>query len=410
MGVSTAWSETWTFFDGAWGTRAICRSWAVRSHATWLASTVFDGARAFEGTTPDLDLHLARVNASAVAMGMLPVVPHARWSELARDGLKRFAPGTALYIKPMYWAERSGVSAVAPDPESTRWCLTLYELPMPDATGGQSVTLSPFRKPSYETAPVDAKAACLYPNNGRASIEAHRRGFDNAVMLDMLGNVAELASANVFMAKDGVVFTPAPNGTFLDGVTRRRAIALLRADGVEVVEKSLGWRDVLGADEIFSSGNFAKIHPVTRIEERALQPGPLYRRTRSLYWDYAHSERAMSVFVDTFLITYAALFPIVNPVGSAPLFLGLTQFCNDKTRNWLARRVALNSFFLLLGSLFIGSYVLEFFGISLPVVRIGGGLVVSVFGWKLLNSDERPDGGARPAEGAPRPSPIRSIR
>jgi multiple antibiotic resistance protein len=100
----------------------------------------------------------------------------------------------------------------------------------------------------------------------------------------------------------------------------------------------------------------------------------------------------MNAFTDTFLLTYAALFPIVNPVGSAPLFLGLTQFCTDRERNTLALRVAINSFFLLIGSLVIGSHVLEFFGISLPVVRIGGGLVVTVFGWKLLNSDERPDG------------------
>src|SRR6185437_12885087 len=100
----------------------------------------------------------------------------------------------------------------------------------------------------------------------------------------------------------------------------------------------------------------------------------------------------MNVFADTILLSYAALFPIVNPVGSAPLFLGLTQFCSDKERNALALRVAINSFFLLLGSLFMGTHVLEFFGISLPVVRIGGGLVVTAFGWKLLNSDERPDG------------------
>jgi multiple antibiotic resistance protein len=100
----------------------------------------------------------------------------------------------------------------------------------------------------------------------------------------------------------------------------------------------------------------------------------------------------MTVFIDAFLFTYAALFPIVNPVGSAPLFLGLTQFCTDRERNTLALRVAINSFFLLLGSLLVGSHVLGFFGISLPVVRIGGGLVVTAFGWKLLNSDAPPDG------------------
>ena len=111
----------------------------------------------------------------------------------------------------------------------------------------------------------------------------------------------------------------------------------------------------------------------------------------------------MNVFLDTILLSYAALFPIVNPVGSAPLFLALTQFCTDKERNTLVLRVAVNSFFLLLGSLLIGSHVLEFFGISLPVVRIGGGLVVTAFGWKLLNSDERPDGDR---DATKNPSPI----
>jgi len=114
-----------------------------------------------------------------------------------------------------------------------------------------------------------------------------------------------------------------------------------------------------------------------------------------------------NVFVDTVLLTYGALFPIVNPVGSAPLFLGLTQFTTDKQRNWLARRVALNSFFLLIGSFLIGSHVLEFFGLSLPVVRIGGGAVVTAFGWKLLNSDEPPDGERDPQKDtSPVPDPF----
>ena len=100
----------------------------------------------------------------------------------------------------------------------------------------------------------------------------------------------------------------------------------------------------------------------------------------------------MNAFVDTLLLVYGGLFPIVNPIGSAPLFLGLTQFCTDKQRNTLARSVVINSFFLLLGAMFISSHVLEFFGISLPVVRIGGGMVVTAFGWKLLNSDTPPEG------------------
>ena len=90
---------------------------------------------------------------------------------------------------------------------------------------------------------------------------------------------------------------------------------------------------------------------------------------------------------NAFLLVYAGLFPIVNPIGSAPIFLRLTYAC-AKDRPMLARGVAINSFMLLLGSLFIGSHLLEFFGITLPIVRIAGGLVVAAFGWKLLHSSE----------------------
>jgi branched-chain amino acid aminotransferase len=140
-----------------------------------------------------------------------------------------------------------------------------------------------------ETAPVDCKAACLYPNNSRALMEAQTRGFGNALMLDMLGNVAEFGNSNVFMAKDNVVYTPAPNGTFLNGITRQRVIDLLRGDGVSVVEAVLRYKDFLDADEIFSSGNFAKVAPITRIDDRSLQPGPFYSRARKLYWEFAHA-------------------------------------------------------------------------------------------------------------------------
>ncbi len=108
-------------------------------------------------------------------------------------------------------------------------------------------------------------------------------------MCDMLGNVAELGTANVFMAKDGAVRTPTPNGTFLNGITRQRVIKLLRDAGVTVVEQTLTYADFQNADEIFSSGNFSKVSPITRIDERSLQPGPFYRKARELYWAYAHA-------------------------------------------------------------------------------------------------------------------------
>jgi len=96
----------------------------------------------------------------------------------------------------------------------------------------------------------------------------------------------------------------------------------------------------------------------------------------------------LSDLLNTFLLVYAGLFPIVNPVGSAPIFLGLTRDATTPERHHLARGVAVNSFLLLLGSLFVGSHVLVFFGITLPVVRVAGGLVVSAFAWKLLQAGD----------------------
>jgi multiple antibiotic resistance protein len=91
---------------------------------------------------------------------------------------------------------------------------------------------------------------------------------------------------------------------------------------------------------------------------------------------------------NAFLVVYAALFPIVNPLGSAPVFLSLTRNYSAAARHAVSWRIAFNGFLLLLGSLLIGSHVLEFFGITLPVVRIAGGLVVSSMGWQLLNKGE----------------------
>lgn len=287
MATAPGLSKTWTFFEGDWheGNLPI---FGVRTHAAWLCSMVFDGARAFEGVTPDLDLHCARVNDSAKKLYLKPVVPAETWMRLAREGITRFDKDAALYIRPMYWAEKDGPWIQAHDPESTRWCLVIYEAPL-RKSNGFSVTKSPFRRPTIDSMPVDAKAGCLYPNNARALFDAHARGFDNAVVCDMLGNVAELATSNIFMAKDGVVYTPIANGTFLAGITRQRVIKLLRDSGVTVIEKTLQYDDFRRADEIFSSGNYSKVVPVARIDDRTLEPGPMYAKARKLYWEFAHS-------------------------------------------------------------------------------------------------------------------------
>jgi branched-chain amino acid aminotransferase len=281
------WSNTLTYFEGLWhdGNAPIM---GVRTHAAWLCSVVFDGARAFEGVAPDLELHCARVNDSAKKFFLIPLVSVEEWVKLAKEGIARFEKDASLYIRPMYWAEHGGPWIQEPDPESTRWCLAIFEAPMRKPTGF-SITLSQFRRPTIECMPVDAKAGCLYPNNARAIFEARSRGFDNAVMCDMLGNVAELATSNIFFAKDGVVYTPAINGTFLAGITRQRVIGLLRQDGVAVVEKTLIYSEFQAADEIFSTGNYSKVVPVTRIDNRPLPSGPFYTRARELYWAFAHS-------------------------------------------------------------------------------------------------------------------------
>ncbi len=153
---------------------------------------------------------------------------------------------------------------------------------------GFSITLTQFRRPMISMMPTDAKAGCLYPNNARMLREARAKGFDNALVLDAMGNVAELATSNVFIVKNGVVLTPIPNGTFLNGITRQRTIALLRGAGLEVRETVLTVEDVRQADEIFSTGNALKIMPITRFDDRELDIGPVARKARELYWEFAH--------------------------------------------------------------------------------------------------------------------------
>lgn len=277
----------WTWFEGSWhqGNFPIL---GAADHGAWQGTMVFDGARAFEGVTPDLDRHCARVNDSARKMGLNPVMSDGEILELAREGVAKFPSGTGLYIRPMMWSRESGPSLVMADPDSTAFAFCIEDLEMP-GPNGFSVCVTEFTRPMYSMAPTDAKAACLYPNNARMLRAARARGFDNAVSLDPLGNVAETATSNIWIVRDGVCLTPVANGTFLNGITRQRVLQLLRAADMPVHETTLTLEDLAAADEIFSTGNALKVMPVIRFEERELDIGPVSRRVREMYWEFAHA-------------------------------------------------------------------------------------------------------------------------
>lgn len=278
--------QSFTYFNGEWheGDVPIL---SASSHGTWLGSVVFDGARLFDGVTPDLDRHCERVNASAEALLLAPTMSSDDIVALSLEGLKKFSPGTDVYIKPLYWAEESDAGIITPEPTSTNFALHLFEVPMVAPTGF-TLTTTRFRRPTLEVMPVNAKASALYANNARMVREAQSRGFQNALVCDANGNVAETATSNVFMVRDGEVFTPIANGTFLNGITRQRVIGLMQQDGIKVHETTLTIDDFHQADEIFTSGNISKVVPCIKFEDRDFQIGPMATKARELYMSWAH--------------------------------------------------------------------------------------------------------------------------
>ena len=273
-----------TFAEGKWqdGSPALIRP---RDHGFWLASAVFDGARSIAGKAPDLDRHCARLIRSAELMGLRSPLAADEIVALVRDGIAKFPSDAALYICPLLYP--SG-GFIVPDPASTQFVIHIGESPLPEPTGF-SACLTRFHRPMPDSAPTGAKASCLYPNVARGVAEANGKDFDVGVTLDPLGNVAEFSYANLFLGAGGALHTPAINGTFLNGITRQRVIELMAADGIDVVERAIAPAELEAADELFATGNYAKVTPCTRFGERELQPGPMFRRARELYFQFAES-------------------------------------------------------------------------------------------------------------------------
>lgn len=285
MAVGT---EIKTYHNGTWhdGNLAIIRA---ADHAAWLASTVFDGARFVNGMAPDLWAHCDRINRSAQALRLTPTHTTQEIFDACWDGLSRYPKDAAVYIRPLYWGLNTAAAAVLSTDECD-FSICLEVVPMAKPEDAQRLTTTQFHRPVMGDNICNAKAGCLYPNNGRMIAEARAKGYDNALVADAMGNVAETGVSNIFMVKDGEVFTPIANGTFLAGITRARHMANLRADGVKVHEAVLSFDDFRAADEVFMTGNLNKITPVCEFDGVTYEVGPMTKRAYETYWDWAASE------------------------------------------------------------------------------------------------------------------------
>ncbi len=271
-----------TYFKGQWAEGNIPLFGAM-DHSVWLGSSVFDGARAIAGKMPDLDLHLQRVIVSAERLGLQCPLSVAEMAALVREGVAKFPPDAALYIRPLVFGCEG---FLIPEAEHSGFALTLFDAPMPPFSGF-SACLSRLRRPDASMAPTDAKASALYANSTRVMREAKERGYDNGVVLDSDGAVAEFATSNLFLVTEaGKVVTPVPNGTFLAGITRARVIALLTEAGVTVEERTVKPEELMSAVEIFNTGNYGKVTPCVRYESRTLAVGPIATLARDRYLGY----------------------------------------------------------------------------------------------------------------------------
>lgn len=265
----------------------------VLSHGLHYASCVFEGERVYNGTVFALTEHSRRLIQSAALLGFtLPYsveeIDQATRAIVARQGFRD------AYVRPVAWrgSEMMGVAA-----QRTRInvAIAVWQWPSyfsPEARmKGIKLQTAKWRRPAPDTAPTASKAAGLYMICTMSKHQAENDGFEDALMHDYRGQVAEATGANVFLVKDGRVHTPTPD-CFLDGITRRTVIGLARKRGIEVIERAIWPTELAGADEIFITGTAAEVTPVGRIDTMTFTPGAV---TQALMADYEALVRSPGV-------------------------------------------------------------------------------------------------------------------
>ena len=256
----------------------------VLTHALHYASSVFEGQRAYNGVIFRLSDHSERLRNSASILGFdLP------WSveqiDAACNEVLKANGLTDAYVRPVAWrgSEQMGVSAQRTKPHLAiaAWEWGKYFDPAVAAKGIR-LDISPWRRPAPYTAPVHAKAAGLYMICTMAKHAAEDRGFNDALMFDWRGQVAEATGANAFFVKDGKLFTPTPD-CFLNGLTRQTVIDLARKRGLDVIEKSIWPEELESFEQFFLTGSAAEVTFVQSAGPWNFEVGDLSRQLASDY-------------------------------------------------------------------------------------------------------------------------------
>jgi branched-chain amino acid aminotransferase len=255
----------------------------VLSHGLHYASAVFEGERSYGGNVFRLRDHSDRLIQSGRIMGFeIPYTADeldaACHQVLAANNL------TDAYLRPIAWR---GTEMLSVSAQQTRIHLAIACWAWPNLFGadrmkGVRLGMAPWRRPPPETAPTAAKAAGNYMIGTLSKHQVEQEGFDDALMLDWRGRVAEATGANIFFVFDGELHTPTPD-CFLDGITRRTVMSIARRHQIKVVERAIDPSEIASASEVFLAGTAAEVTPVRQIAEHAFAPGPM---TAALLQDY----------------------------------------------------------------------------------------------------------------------------
>ena len=256
----------------------------VLSHGLHYASCVFEGERVYNGEVFKLREHTQRLIESGKELGFDIPYSLEELEQATRDTVAAQGYPDA-YVRPVAWrgSEMMGVSA---QETSINVAIAVWEWPSyfsPEARmHGIRLKTSKWRRPDPQTAPVHAKAAGLYMICTLSKHEAEADGWDDALMLDWRGQVAESTGANIFLVQDGKIHTPTPD-CFLDGITRRTVIQLAKAHNIDVVERVIMPEEFEKTDEVFVTGTAAEVTPVGQVDDYKFQVGSV---TRTLMEDY----------------------------------------------------------------------------------------------------------------------------